>query len=74
MEDMKTDRKNIKLYYEFGAFVRCMKAAFCGPDYQKFLMCTLIKRLGRAFVSKHATEPSKHSGELLKYSAEFLKV
>ena len=28
---MKTDRKNIKLCYEFRAFIRCMKAAFCGP-------------------------------------------
>ena len=25
------------------AFIRCMKAAFYRPDYQKFLMCPLIK-------------------------------
>ena len=29
-----------------------------------------IKRLGRAFVSKHATEPLKGSDELLKHSVE----
>ena len=54
------------LCYEFRAFIRFMKAAFYGPDFQKFLMCPLIKRLDRAFVSKHAAEPLKHSTELLR--------
>ena len=40
----------------------------------KLSMCALIKRLGRAFVSKHASEPLKHSAELLKYSAELLRI
>ena len=61
------------LCYEFRAFIRFMKAAFSGPDFQKFLMCLLIKRLGQAFVSKHADEPLEHSAELFKHSTEHLK-
>ena len=38
-----------ELSHKFRAFIRCMKAAFHIPDYQKFLMCPLIKRLDRAF-------------------------
>ena len=48
-----------------------MKAAFYRPDYQNFLMCPLIKRLGRAFVSKHGAELLKRSAVLLKHSAGF---
>ena len=48
-----------------------MKAAFYRQDYQELLMCPLIKRLGRAFVSKHAAEPLKRSAELLKHSDEY---
>ena len=62
------------LYYEFRAFIRCMKAAFYRPDFQRFLMRPLIERLGRAFVSKHAAEPLKRSAELFKYSAELFGV
>ena len=47
-----------------------MKVAFYGPDYQKLLMCPLIKRLAEHFF---ATEPLKRSAELLKYSTELLK-
>ena len=36
-------------------------------------MCPLIKRLGRAFVSKHAVEPLKDAAELLKHSPEVLR-
>ena len=43
-----------------------MKAAFYRPDYQKLLMCLLIKRLGQAFNSKHVAELLKHSVELLR--------
>ena len=66
MEGLKTTGRYRKLCYEFGAFIRCMKAAFYRPDFQKFLMCPLIKRLDRAFVSKHAAELLKHLVELLK--------
>ena len=59
--------------YEFRTFIRCMKAAFYRPDFQNFLMCPLIKRLGRALVSKHTTEFFKHSPDLSKHSAELLK-
>ena len=81
MENLKIESRYLKLCYEFRAFIRCMKAAFYRPDYQKFLMCPLIKRLGEAFVSKHAVEPLKcsaellkHSGKLLKHSADLLRV
>ena len=44
-----------------------MKATFDRPDYQKFLMCPLIKRLDRAFVSKDAADPLKCSAEVLGF-------
>ena len=50
-----------------------MKVAFYKPDYQKFLMCLLIKIPGWVFVSKYAAKPLKRSAELLKQLAEFLK-
>ena len=63
----------VDIWDEFRAVIKCMKAAFYRPDYQKLLMCLLMKRLGRAVVSKHAAEPLKRSAELLKHSAELLK-
>ena len=57
-----------KLSYEFRAFIRCMKVTFYRPDYQKFLMCPLIERLGRPFVWKHAAEPLKRSAKFFKRS------
>ena len=66
---------------KYQSIIRCMKAAFYRPDYQKLFMCPLIKRLGQTFVSNHAgkrlkgsTELLKHSGELLKHSTKFLSV
>ena len=70
MGNFKIKNRYLAFCYEFRLFIRCMKAAFYRPDYQKFLMCLLIKRLGRAFVSKHAVEPLKRSVELLKHSAK----
>ena len=66
MENFKIGSRYLKLCNEFRAVIICMKAAFYRPDYQKLLMCPLIKRLGQAFLSKHATEPLKDSTELLK--------
>ena len=66
MENFKIESRYLRLCYAFMAFIRCMKAAFYRPDYQKFLMCPLIKRFGRVFVSKNAAELLKHSGKLLK--------
>ena len=57
---------------EFKAVIRCMRESFCRPGYQKFLMCLLIKRLGQAFVLKHAAKPLKRSAELLKRSTACL--
>ena len=74
MENFKIESRYLKLCYEFRAFIRCMKAVFYRLDYQKFLMCPLINRLGRAFVSKYATEPLKRTAELLKHSAEVLRI
>ena len=53
MENFAIKSRYLKLCKEFNAVPRCMKAAFYRPNYQKLLMYSLIKRLGRAFVSKH---------------------
>ena len=74
MENFTIDSRYLKLCNEFRAVIRCMKAALYRPDYQKRLMCPLIKRLGRAFVSKHVAEPLKRSAELLKHLAELLRI
>ena len=74
MENFTIESRYLKLSNQFRAVIRCMKAAFYRPDYQKLLMCPLIKRLGQAFVSKHAAEPLKRSAELLKQSSEFLRI
>ena len=36
MEDFKIERRYLKFYCEIRAFIRCMKAAFYRPDFQKF--------------------------------------
>ena len=74
MENFKIENKYPKLSFEFMPFIRCMKTVFCRSDYQKFLMCPLIKRLGRVFVSKHAAEPLNRSAELSKHSTGLLRV
>ena len=74
MENFKIEIRYLKLCNEFRAVIRRMKADFYRPDYPKLLMCPLIKRLGRGFVSKHAAEPLKSSAELLKHSVELLRV
>ena len=74
MENFKIEGRYLELSYEFRVFIRCMKVAFYRTDYQKFLMCLLIKRLGRAFVSNHAAGSFKRSVELLKHSAGFLRI
>ena len=73
MENFTIKSMYLKLCNEFRAVVRCTNAAFYKPDYEKLLMCPLNKRLGRAFVSKHAAEHLKRSAELFKHSAELLK-
>ena len=74
MENFKTESRYLKFCPEFRAFIGCMKAACYISDYQKFLMSPLIKRLGRAFISKNAAEPLKRSIGFLKHSAELLRV
>ena len=74
MENFKIESRYRQLCYEFMEYIRRMRAAFYRPDYQKFLMCQLIKRLGRAFVSTLTPEPFKPSAELLKHSAKLLTV
>ena len=48
MENFKIKSRYLKLCYELRVFIRCTTIAFNRPNYQKFLMCPLIKRLGRA--------------------------
>ena len=74
MENFAIESRYLKLCNEFNAVTRCMKAAFYRPNYQKLLMYSLIKRLGQAFVSKHAAEPFERSAELLKHSPELLRI
>ena len=74
MENFKIESRYLKLCCEFRTFIRFMKASFYRPDYQQFLMCPLIKRLGRVFNSKNVAEPLKCSAELTKDSAELLIV
>ena len=74
MENFAIKSRYLKLCKEFNAVPRCMKAAFYRPNYQKLLMYSLIKRLGRAFVSKHAAEPLKRSADLWKHSPELLRI
>ena len=72
---MKTDRKNIKLCYEFRAFIRCMKAAFCGPVSkipnvyvdQKTRPSICFKTRGRAF------ETLRRAFEILDRAFESLR-
>ena len=64
--------ENLKLCINFRAVIRCMRAAFYKPDYQKLLICPLIKRIGQSFVLKHAAKPMKGSAKLLKHWAELL--
>ena len=52
MKDIKIESRYGKVYLEFLAFIRCMEVGFCRPDFQKFLMCLLIKRPGRVFLLK----------------------
>ena len=66
MKSFKIESKCLKLYYEFRAFIRCMKAAFSRSNFQKFLMCLLIKKLNRLIASKHVAQPLKHSAGLLR--------
>ena len=56
MENFKIESRYLKLCNEFRAVIRCMKAAFYRSDYQKLLICPLIKRLDQTFVSKHAAQ------------------
>ena len=74
MENFTIESRYLEVLNEFRTIIRCIKAAFYRPDYQKLLMCLLIKRLGRAFISKHAAKPLKRSAKLLKHSAEFLRI
>ena len=77
MENFKIESRCLKVCYEFKAFIGCMKETRLS---KKNLMCSLVKRLGRAVVLKHVAEPLKcstklfkHLAKLLKYSADLLK-
>ena len=70
MEDSKIKSRYLKLFHEFRDLIRCKETVVYRPHCQKFCMCPLIKRLGRAFVLKHVTGPLKHSAEPFKHSAK----
>ena len=73
MKNFTIGNRYVKLCNEIWAVIRCMKAAFYRPDYQKLLMCLLIKKPGYGFVSKHALKGLKESIKLLKPSVKLLK-
>ena len=50
-----------------------MKVAFYRPDYQKFLICPLIKGLGQAFVSNICPKLLKVLEKLLKVLEKLLE-
>ena len=72
MENFTTENRYVELYNEVRAVIKCMKAVFYRPDYQKLLMCPLIKHAAKPL--KHLTELLKHSAELLKHSAGLLRI
>ena len=47
MENFTIENRYLKLCNEFKTVIRFMKTVFYRPDYEKLLMCPLIKRLGR---------------------------
>ena len=57
MENFKIESRYLKLCNEFRAVIRCMKAAFYRPDYQKLVVSVdlktrlsiCFKTCGRAF-------------------------
>ena len=51
MGHFKIESRYLKLRYDFRAFIRCIKTAWYRLGYLKFLMCLLIKRIVRAFIS-----------------------
>ena len=55
----KIESRHLKLCYELRTFIKRIKAAFYRPDYQKFLIYPLIKRLDQAFATKYVAEPWK---------------
>ena len=73
MKNFKIESRYLKLRNEFTAVIRYMKDVIYRLDYQKLLMCPLIKRLGLEFVLKHSTEHLKGSPELLKHVAKILR-
>ena len=73
MGNFKIESRYLKLCNKFRAVIKRMKAAFYRPDHQELLVCPLIKRLDRAFASKHEDEPLKGSAEILKHSVMLLK-
>ena len=57
MEIFTTESSHLRSCIEFSTVIRFIKAVFYRPDHQKLLMCSLIKRVDEAFVSKD-TRPS----------------
>ena len=43
MENFKIESRYLKLCNEFRAVIRCMKAAFYRPDYQKLVVSVDLK-------------------------------
>ena len=61
MENFKTESKYLKFCHDFRAVIRCMKAAFYRPDYQKTRSSICFKTCGRA--SKRLSRGSETLGQ-----------
>ena len=74
MEIFTTESIHLRSCIEFSTVIRFIKAVFYRPDHEKLLMCSLIKRVDEAFVSKDTSKSLKHTAEFLKHSAKLLRI
>ena len=66
IENFTIESRYLKLCNEFRTFIRFMKATIYRPDYQKLLMCPLIKRPGQnsSFMTKTSRRAIMHRSRL----------
>ena len=74
MEIFTTESSHLRSCIEFSTVIRFIKAVFYRPDHQKLLMCSLIKRVDEAFVTKDTSKSLKYTAEFLKHSAKLLRI
>ena len=73
MEIFTTESSHLRSCIEFSTVIRFIKAVFYRSDHQKLLMCSLIKRVDEAFVSKDTSKSLKHKAECFGQAFENLR-